>query len=94
MQLNDDEIIVEIVRSMYYRISRKDGLILNECGKKINFDELKVGNYIVVINIKDSFNNLLSSYYDDKKYPPDPIERLNNVILVKVKKIILIDLCV
>lgn len=86
MQLNDDEIVVEILRSMYYRISREDGLILNEYGKKINSDELRVGDYIIVINIKDSFDDLLSSYYNDEKYPPDPLEHLNNVILVKVFK--------
>ncbi len=86
LQLNDNEIVVEILRSIYYRISREDGPILNEYGKKINSDELKVGDYIIAINIKDSFDDLLLSYYNDEKYPPDPMEYLNNVILLKVFK--------
>lgn len=85
-QLDNNEIIVEIPRSMYYCLSRDKGLVLNKCGGIINFDELKLGDNIVVINIKDSFDDLLLSYYNDKKEPPDPLEYLNNVILVKVFK--------
>lgn len=85
LQINNDEIEVEILRSMYYCFSSENALILNENWKEINPNELKVGDYISIINIKESFDDLLVGYYDDKKDPPDPLEDLHNVIFVKVK---------
>lgn len=43
-----------------------------------------MGDYISIVNIKESFDDLLVGYYNDEKNPPDPLEDLQNVIFVKV----------